>query len=135
MNRLIFTRAGTLWEVTRVTNIILFILTGLPCSESIWFHEEHFLGRKNKFLWEESSRISKVRRNEQKGICYIRTCIQNRWKFLNLFCVYHKNGERILFFFNFLKKTYQKFEQNHVLTLRLYIFPCCCQHCISKLDY
>ena len=118
-----------LQEINRVTNIFLFILTDLQCSESIWFHGEHFLGRKNKFLWEESSRISKVRRNEQKGICYIRTCIQNRWKFLNLFRVYHKNGERILF-----KRTYQKFEQNHMLTLRLYIFPCCCQHCINKLD-
>ena len=92
-----------LWEVDRVTNIILFILTGLQCSESIWFHGEHFLGRKNKFLWEESSRISEVRSNEQKVIYYIRTCIQNRWKFLNLFRVYHKNGERILFF-KFLKK-------------------------------
>ena len=80
-----------------VTNIILFILTGLQCSESIWFHGKHFLGRKNKFLWEESSRISEVRSNEQKVIYYIRTCIQNRWKFLNLFRVYHKNGERILF--------------------------------------
>ena len=84
-------------EVNRVTNIILFILTGLQCSESIWFHGEHFFGRKNKFLWEESSRISEVRSNEQKVIYYIRTCIQNRWKFLNLFRVYHKNGERILF--------------------------------------
>ena len=116
-------------EINRVTNIFLFILTGLQCSESIWFHGEHFLGRKNKFLWEESSRISEVRSNEQKVIYYIRTCIQNRWKFLNLFRVYHKNGERILF-----KKKYQKFEQNHMLTLRLYIFPCCCQHCINKLD-
>ena len=84
-------------EINRVTNIFLFILTGLQCSESIWFHGEHFLGRKNKFLWEESSRISEVRSNEQKVIYYIRTCIQNRWKFLNLFRVYHKNGERILF--------------------------------------
>ena len=35
------------------------------------------------------------------------------------------------------QKTYQKFEQNYMLTLRLYtcIFPCCCQHCINKLDY
>ena len=84
-------------KVNRVTNIILFISTGLQCSESIWFHGEHFLGRKDKFLWEESSRISEVRSNEQKVIYYIRTCIQNRWKFLNLFRVYHKNGERILF--------------------------------------
>ena len=99
MNRLIFTRAGSYLtrKVNRVTNIILFILIGLQCSESIWFHGEHFLGRKNKFLWKESSRISEVRSNEQKVIYYIRTCIQNRWKFLNLFRVYHKNGERILF--------------------------------------
>ena len=83
-------------EINRVTNIFLFILTGLQCSESIWFHGEHFLGRKNKFLWEESSRISEVRSNEQKVIYYIRTCIQNRWKFLNLFRVYHENGKRIL---------------------------------------
>ena len=33
------------------------------------------------------------------------------------------------------EKTYQKFEQNHMLTLRLYIFPCCCQRCINKLDF
>ena len=130
MNRLIFTWAGTLWEVTRVTNIILFILTGLQCSESIWFHGKHFLGRKNKFLWEETSRISAVRSNEQKVIYCIRICIHYRWKVLNLFRTYHKNGER-----NLKKQTYQKFKQNHVLTLRLYIFPCFCQHCISKLGY
>ena len=33
----------------------------------------------------------------RKSSNYIRTCIQNRRKFLNLFRVYHKNGERILF--------------------------------------
>ena len=116
-------------QINRVTNIFLFILTGLQCSESIWFHGEHFLGRKNKFLWEESSRISEVRSNEQKVIYYIRTCIQNRWKFLNLFRVYHKNGERILF----KKNLPEIWTQSHAYIEVVHI-PCCCQHCRNKLD-
>ena len=87
-------------KVNRVTNIILFILTGLQCSESIWFHGEHYISLEGKTNFFEK-RVAEYQKSgvmsRKSSTSWEHDCIQNRWKFLNLFRVHHENGERLFF--------------------------------------
>ena len=56
--------------------------TAVQCRKSLWFHGTHLARGQNKFLWEESRRISEGRCDEQQGKWSPR--FHTRWRLLTL---------------------------------------------------